>query len=255
VKLYDRNFYATYQDDSSRSAARVLSIVFDVIRPDTVIDIGCGLGTWLAAARSLGASEILGVDGDYVSPDQLLIPQDCFKPADLASGRLLPDSGKRFDLAMTLEVAEHLPETTAEHFVDSLTALADVILFSAAIPNQGGENHINEQWPSYWAEKFADRGYALADLIRPHCWTDENVAYYYAQNAFLYVRQERLSDWPQLESMLLPTNHWTLRCVHPLRWQEANDPQRLPLRLVLRAAPHAFYKAAQRRLQWITRRS
>ena len=55
---------------------------------------------------------------------------------------------RRFDLALSLEVAEHLPPECGSEFVQTLTDLSSVILFSAAIPFQGGTDHLNEQWPS-----------------------------------------------------------------------------------------------------------
>lgn len=251
---YDRNFYATYQDTSRRSARHVLSSVFDVVQPRRVVDIGCGIGTWLAEASELGVEEILGVDGDYVDREQLLIDKSQFIAANLAESVNLNQHQGSFDLAMSLEVAEHLPESAADRFVKTLTSLSDVVLFSAAIPNQGGDDHINEQWPGYWAKRFAAQDYAVLDVVRPRFWDNSQVAYYYAQNTFLYVKRPRLTQYPSLTEHEISADHWTLRSVHPERWRQAHDPNRVPLRFAIRATGHAAFNAAQRRLRLLADR-
>src|SRR5690606_6408407 len=92
-------------------------------------------------------------------------------------------------MAISLEVAEHLPEDAADIFVDSLTKHASVILFSAAIPQQGGQNHLNEQWPNYWNEKFRKKGFQAFDILRNKFWENENVRWWYRQNMMLYARE------------------------------------------------------------------
>jgi hypothetical protein len=105
-----------------------------------------------------------------------------------------PES-ERFDLAMSLEVAEHLHEKAADNLVRQLTRLSDRILFSAAIPGQGGLHHLNERPPAHWAEKFQDCGFTQLDILRPHFWDDERIAWWYRQNFFLYEnRIHKVSD-------------------------------------------------------------
>ena len=85
-------------------------------------------------------------------------------------------------------MVEHLPESHADPIVDGLCASADVILFSAAIPLQGGENHINEQWPTYWQARFAARGFVMLDVFRERFWNEPKVDWWYRQNLFLVCR-------------------------------------------------------------------
>lgn len=248
VARYDRKFYEDYRAHSLASARAVLTTLYGSVQPGSVVDLGCGIGTWLAAAKDLGSSEILGVDGDHVDRDQLLIPPERFLPADLSRPADLGKDARRYDLAMSLEVAEHLPESSAASFVEALTRFSDLVLFSAAIPHQGGTGHINEQWPSYWGAAFARQGYRMIDLIRPSHWQDPQVAYYYAQNCFLYVAESALDEHSGLRESEIPPDHWSLETVHPARWAQANDPKRLPLRSVLRGAPYAAFNALKRRI-------
>lgn len=185
-KPYDCEFFADLHDLSERSAGEIAPVLIDLVRPKSVVDIGCGDGTWLSAFQARGIEDILGVDGDYVDRATLRIPADRFRSHDL--GQPL-DLGRRFDLAICLEVGEHLPQERADAFIDSVMRHAPVVLFSGAIPGQGGTHHVNEQWPQYWADRFAARDYLAFDAIRPLLWDNSNVAWYYAQNAILYAQK------------------------------------------------------------------
>ena len=183
---YDRLFYERHRSESLQSAEVILPLLTQLVRPTTCIDIGCGIGTWLFVAQKLWNSEVVGVDGKYVSHDQLLISLGDFHPHDLTTS--LPVKG-RFDLAMCMEVIEHLPPTRGASLIHELCSLSDVVLFSGAIPYQGGTDHVNEQWPSTWVDEFSGNGYRCFDLIRPFVWADEQVAFYYRQNSFVAVRE------------------------------------------------------------------
>jgi SAM-dependent methyltransferase len=153
-----------------------------------VVDVGCGVGPWLRAAADRGIDDYLGIDGDWVPADRLAIPADRLHTHDLREPLRLD---REFDLAICVEVAEHLPDAAAPTLVATLTRLAPVILFSAAVPDQGGDGHINEQWPAYWAELFAEHGYAAHDRIRLPVWLDDRADWWYRQNVLLYVDRTR----------------------------------------------------------------
>jgi 2-polyprenyl-3-methyl-5-hydroxy-6-metoxy-1,4-benzoquinol methylase len=157
TQTYTGGFFGDQQRGSRQSAKRVLPLIMEAIQPSTVIDVGCAVGTWLAVA------DVRGIDGDYVDRTLLQIPQERFLPHDLTTPIHLERS---FDLVLCLEVAEHLPADSALRLIDSLVSLGPVILFSAAIPYQGGTNHVNEQWPEYWARHFSAKGYVPVDCVR-----------------------------------------------------------------------------------------
>jgi SAM-dependent methyltransferase len=182
---YSKVFYAWQRHGSWNSAKRILPIVFEAVQPKSVVDVGCGVGTWLDVARTLGVTDAVGYEGAWVKALEPAYPGLDIRAADLEQ----PLRGDRqFDLAMSMEVAEHLTPKRADSFVADLVALAPHVLFSAAVPGQGGNNHINEQWQSYWADKFAAHGYGPRDIIRPAVWNDRRVAYWYRQNAVLYSK-------------------------------------------------------------------
>ena len=158
-------------------------------------EFGCGRGAWLRAALDLGIHNILGMDGDYVSPESLLIPVDRFVAVNLTRPFRVP---ARYDLAMCLEVAEHLPARAAASLVDGLTSAAPVVLFSAAIPGQPGTHHINSQFPEYWQHLFCERGFVALDVVRPLIRSDSFVEPWYAQNILLYVSREFYDAAPRL---------------------------------------------------------
>lgn len=268
MEAYDENFYSTCAGESLGSARVVLPFVRQLLQPGSVVDVGCGIGTWLSVMRELGVTDVLGIDGDYVSPAMLRIPDDCFLPFDLTQPLQLE---RKFELAMSLEVAEHLPPECAETFVTSLTELAPVVLFSAAVPNQGGTNHVNEQWPDYWARLFRKRGFIAVDCLRLRFWDDEQVAYYYAQNSFLYVRADSLADCPQLAREIQYADTSPPALVHPRllqarvydleevrKWsryyETYPDPHKLSLSQALGVLPELASNAVRRRMRNLSHR-
>ena len=212
MAVYDAAFYAAQRDGSSRSARVIAPLLLDAVRPRSVVDVGCGIGTWLAAFKDCGVTDVVGIDGSYVRPESLLIAPEDFVAADLQHALTID---RRFDLATSFEVAEHLPQSAAAAFVRTLTALAPVVTFSAAIPYQGGTGHVNEQWPSYWAALFLERGYRVLDIVRPAVWTDPNVEFWYVQNTLLFVDEAHLANDARLRAIAGDPPRMPLDVVHP----------------------------------------
>jgi hypothetical protein len=185
--LYGAGFHSTRHADTKYAADRILSILYrEFPELHRVIDVGCGVGTFLHSAKAHGAKHIKGVDGEWVNRDELVIVSSEFHSVDL---KYPPQMDESYDLAITLEVAEHLPKENAEQFVEWLCNLAPVILFSAAIPGQGGVGHQNEAWQSYWAALFERQGFRVMDIIRPEIWHDQNIYFWYRQNILVYTKE------------------------------------------------------------------
>ncbi|MEO1095012.1 MAG: methyltransferase domain-containing protein [Cyanobacteria bacterium J06638_28] len=195
IPIYETDFFEALRQGARQSAAIIVPLLMDWLHPSRVVDLGCGDGTWLSVFQAFGVKDIVGIDGHYVDPDILQIATEYFVPRDLSQPVALE---RVFDLAISLEVAEHLPAASASGFVASLVKLSDVVLFSAAIPHQGGQHHINEQWPSYWATLFQAHGYVAVDALREKIWEHPAVQPWYAQNCLLFVRGDRLTDYPAL---------------------------------------------------------
>ena len=177
------------------SPKAIVPLIQKIVNPTSVLDIGCGIGTWLKVFLDNGVADILGVDGDYVDFAKLKIPRDNFLAFDLRNELVID---RRFDLVISLEVAEHLPEKSADLFITSLVRHADTILFSAAIPGQGGQLHLNEQWPDYWQRKFAHHGLYCHDILRMQIWDNKDVDWWYKQNMFLVSKTPNFSRLPSL---------------------------------------------------------
>jgi len=193
---YSLDFYQALEEGALRSAREIVPMVLNIVRPRDVIDIGCGLGTWLSVFKEHGLHDIAGVDGPWVEQDQLRFPKEHFLVADLRQPLKVE---REFDLVVCLEVAEHLPMDSAETLVESLTRLGPVILFSAAVPFQGGINHLNEQWLDYWTELFLRRGYIPIDCLRRDLWHNDDVQWWYAQNIVFFAKEISLKDNPVLK--------------------------------------------------------
>lgn len=211
-EFYDRDFFENNQTTSRGSATALIPAILELIQPRSVVDVGCGIGEFLRAFQEHNVNEILGIDGEYVDRSLLAIPQENFKAADLAKPFKL---NRTFDLALCLEVAEHVASENALDFIESLTHLAPVILFSAAIPLQGGVHHVNEQWPEYWMQLFRARGFVPVDGLRKRIWCNHDIAIWYRQNALLFCTEYALACNSTLAEEARATNESMLSVVHP----------------------------------------
>lgn len=198
MSAYDSTFYDVIRAGIRSSAAALVPVLNDLFHPASVIDVGCGEGHWGATFAALGVAAT-GVDGDYVANRE---PGITFIPADLS---YLLDVDGPFDLAISLEVAEHLPPERAPSFVDDLCSLAPVVVFSAAIPGQGGTGHLNEQWPGYWAELFREAGYSLSgDDLRLAIWADDRIECWYRQNLLIFEPNDGIRRYREPLALVHP---------------------------------------------------
>jgi hypothetical protein len=209
-----------------RSASIVAGHVLDVMPVRSVIDVGCGVGLWLKAFSERGVENVVGVDGDYTDRSRLEIDAACFIGRDL-NAPLHELALGRFDLAMSLEVGEHLLPARADSLVDDLCSLSDLVMYGAAIERQGGEQHINEQWQSYWVNKFLSRDYLAYDVLRPAIWSDPAVNYWYKQNTILYVKRGSAAHAVFAKRFPVPSTAM-FDLVHPeLYWRNLNSKRGL----------------------------
>ncbi len=239
--FYTKKFFKAFERGSQRSAEEIVPLVLELLQPRSVIDVGCGVGAWLKAFKQHGVQEVLGVDGSYVDEKMLQISAHEFLPCDLRKPLQL---NKKFDLVLSLEVAEHLPPECAETFVASLVGLGPIILFSAAIPFQGGTNHLNAQWPDYWMQKFQSRDYVPIDCLRKRIWQNEKVEWWYAQNLLFYVEQRYLAEHHRLLQEFERTCPSQLSIAHP----HLVDPKYMSPGKLLEALPVAMWQGVKRRL-------
>lgn len=255
---YSSQFYLTHREDARKSARETVPIVLELVQPRSVIDVGCGVGTWLSVFKEHGIDDVLGIDGDYVDKKELQIPEKQFAVFDLEKPFRID---RKFDLVISLEVAEHISAKSARTFVDSLVRLGSVILFSAAIPHQGGTNHINEQWPEYWSDYLSEHGYVAVDCIRKRIWTNDKVKWWYAQNMLIFVQQQNLPSYPHLMEEFEKTHLSQLSIVHPKNYlMKAFDAdlKNVSLKKLLGAIPSVALRACWRHsiriILWVRRK-
>jgi hypothetical protein len=194
--LYTPEFFSGMAERCARSARAAWPFILKVLgeSPRSVADFGCGPAAWISALRTIAPStEVLGIDHPGAAEHPMMIGRGDFVPADLTSA---VDIGRRFDLALALEVAEHLPASAADTFVETLARHSDCVLFSAAVPGQPGTGHINCQWPSYWIARFQRCGLQCIDRVRPIIWENPDVLVEYRQNMFIFARRPLSTNGP-----------------------------------------------------------
>lgn len=235
---YDFDWHLRHRDRNAHSAKRVADLLMPLLPIRSAVDFGCGDGIWLRTLADRGVERILGYDGIWNDPGRLQIDPSVFRVADLARPVVAPCA---FDLAICLEVAEHLPASASGTLVGSICNHAPAVLFGAAIPNQGGYRHINERWQSYWHDAFRERGYSRFDFIRSQIWDDPEMHFWYKQNIALYVRDERTELVARLKAAIDAKAYPPLPVdvVHPDLFNAISTYRQIAFRPLLRRLPSA----------------
>lgn len=181
------------------SAREIVPYIMECINPKSVIDIGCGVGAWLKVFEDSGVT-VKGIDGEWIKNEKTLIKKSDIRVENLE--KIQAGKEEHYDLAISLEVAEHIEAKYANNIVNYLISVSDVILFGAATPNSGGQHHVNERWQSYWIKKFSKKGYKAIDCIRPRYWNNIKVSYHYSQETFIFIKQDKLEAYPLLKKYM-----------------------------------------------------
>ena len=233
-QLYGDDFFKGQNSAARTSADVIVPLVMDAVGPKSVVDVGCGRGAWTLAFSSAGC-QTASIDGPWTDMSELTAAGLLTHRMDLSQPIQLDET---FDLAVCLEVAEHLDRASANALVSSLCKLAPVVLFSAAFPGQRGTHHVNEQLPSWWVDLFAQCDRVPHDLVRPRVWNDPTVAYWYAQNTLLFVpRDHPLAAYPP----------GITDVVHPRMYRVAQN-RLTSVRDVARELPQGMFRTAKRRV-------
>jgi SAM-dependent methyltransferase len=241
---YDFSWHADHGALTDSSAETVLRTLMEIFAPQSVLDVGCGDGRWLRQCLKLGVQSATGVDGPWTDLKSLVIPRDCFIVQNLEQRFSL---SRKFDLVLSLEVAEHVAPASSEGFIANLVAHGDCVLFGAAIPYQGGFRHINERWQSFWAEAFAHHRYQVFDLFRSRIWNSEAIHFWYKQNMLLYINVERADLLATAETYLRKNAVYQLPLdvVHPEKYQAIASYDQIAFKSLLRKLPRKALEKAR----------
>lgn len=238
---YNRSYYKSRDIHTAHAAATILGLIRPVYEQTAVMDLGCGVGTWAATAEADGATSVVAVDGPWVEEAMLQVSAEAFRSCDLESH--LPDVSGPIGLTIWAENVEHLTPQRGQMVHDWVCSVSDAVLFSAAVPEQGGTGHWNERWQSAWAADFAHHGFEAADIIRPAIWDDDRIPYWYRQNMILYYRPERVAS--RLPALMGSGHSAMLDLVHPAKWESTmfdGPGVRRSLMLLRRSLKNAIVK-------------
>jgi SAM-dependent methyltransferase len=186
---------------SPQAPNTIVGLLLKQFSPSSVLDVGCGTGVWLREFMKCNVTDVYGIDGVSIEKREFLSDRCRFQCVDLSSKWNLE---RKFDLALCLEVVEHLPPESAAGLIRLLCAHSDHIVFSAACPHQPGQGHINTQWPGYWQAIFNDNGFSCNDSLRFSIWAEPFHEFWYKQNIFIAIRD---SENAGSEERILPLVH------------------------------------------------
>ena len=221
----------------TQSARVIVPLLCDRFHPGSVLDVGCGTGDWLRVFMNQGVVRVRGLDGSWVPQDGLLIPRECFQEVDFYAD--LP-AVEKVDLAVCLEVLEHVSGEVGRRMVSFLCRNADLVYFSAAVPGQGGYQHINEQYQDYWIALFREQGFAAYDLIRPQVWANDQVCLWYKQNSFVFANAAAREKFGLAEQPFIAS------IIHPALLEQAGDPRNYSLKVLATHLPFYLKRTFQK---------
>jgi SAM-dependent methyltransferase len=188
--IYSPKYYQTLVEPyACKSVPQMAKSIVETFHPASVIDIGCGSGALLVALRKLGVHRLLGLDAAEAGLDIAQARGLDTRKFDIVTDKLLYSAC--YDVAVSMETAEHLPASAADHYVELLCSLAPVIIFTAAHPGQGGIGHLNEQPPEYWKGYFKAHDFQpLEELVSAWqpAWRAAGVADFYTNNLMIFQR-------------------------------------------------------------------
>lgn len=222
-------------------------LIFQKSLPSSLLDVGCGVGTWLKMAIDAGVEDVLGIDGVSVAPNDFLVSKTLFRQQDLTQTWNL---NRRFDTALCLEVAEHLDSQYAVNLIKAITAHASEVVFGAACPGQTGQHHVNCQWPEYWQRLFNERGFACYDEVRWRLWQNPKIEPWYKQNIFI-AREEpqNAGKEPRIPSVIHPEMYQLMVESNFRANAAAIGEGALPFKWYLSAFPRTFFKKIANRFR------
>lgn len=214
--LYTESWFDQQVIGSIAAAGKIVPFIMERYQPESIVEFGCGIGAWGKEFSEFKGVNYCGIDGSHVNGEKLLFPRRFFISQELNSAAPVG----QFDLAISLETAEHLRQETARNFVKALCDSAPRVVFSAAIPNQSGTGHINEQWQSYWASIFSSYGYVPGTEIREAFWGEEEVPWWYLQNILTFEKSNGLINIPKSIDVVHPRAYLYLAAERDQRLQE-----------------------------------
>lgn len=218
-KRYSADFYSNMRSVSASSYAFLANWIFNYCSPKSAIDWGAGSGELLMDLHTNHQVQVKALEGDWVREIPTNLPKLHYEFRDLRFPLKLEE---KFDIAICLEVAEHLEDEFAQTLIDGICSSSDLVFFSAAVPYQGGTNHVNEKWPIYWAKRFHKAGFVLSYDPREELWDNPEIADYYKQNLLIFERSKSNRD------MIIPRS-----LIHPSLWERKCRTHKLKTKYIL----------------------
>ncbi|MBW1872771.1 MAG: hypothetical protein JRJ19_11945 [Deltaproteobacteria bacterium] len=193
AQQYDQEFFSEWGRTNSAyvsSAKTVIDVLFENFKPGRVIDLGCGCGVHSYFLRKKGV-EVVCLDGVQPPEEHSFVSDIHIRDLTVRFDNIWGD----FDLALCLDVGEHIPKDLSGIFLENITSFCDTLLLACAPPGQGGHHHVNEQPKRYWIKRLAEHRFGynrkrtgiLLETFKKNrtefMWMNEHISVYERQNS------------------------------------------------------------------------
>lgn len=227
------NFYHSGYFSSSifdYDYAAIAETIIKEYQPKRIIDFGCGTGDLAKAFASRGVT-VEAIDG-YSTPDFSGYSNLRFTKVDLnnitATQTFLNQLETKFDLAISIEVAEHLNPDVSSSFIEWMTSMADVIVFSAAVPSQDGDGHINCRSRSDWYQFIKQHNFVIADTLRQYFTSNSRLGLWHKLNIVDYVQKDtafakRINPDELVERLITAETFAASQCFHYVKHTQLRE--------------------------------
>ncbi len=186
--IYNADYFYIVDEDAKLGASIIADYIARTFHPKSVLDVGCGTGTLMNSLASLQIA-VKGLEYSEAALRFCRKRKLNVQKFDLENDILT--KVEQFDLVVSMEVAEHLPASVSDRYIDLLTQSANRVVFTAATPGQGGHDHVNEQPHEYWIDKFSRRNFRYNEPLSLKWreeWSKTTIPFWYSHNLMIFER-------------------------------------------------------------------
>ncbi len=190
-KKYNDKYYERHFAQYRKWENKIGEYLYEELKPNSVLDLGCGVGSYLEGFLNAGCKNLLGIELSFSDVEKYIVEdiRSHIIEGDVTTSLNL---NRKFDCVISFEVGEHIAPYGTEKFIDNLILCSDrYIILTAAPPGQRGTGHINLRSKDFWIESIVSKGFLYReDLVEKYRvkWKEFNVEKYILNNLMVFKK-------------------------------------------------------------------